>query len=114
MSEPEVESRLEAAAELAVQIASGDLQARLPLSGGGDQIDAVVAALNMLAEELQHERRSRRQAEELLQDELDGYEHAPALFCSFDGQSLNVEKCNQTLAAALGCSKPAILSRSVL
>lgn len=115
MSEsPELESRLEAAAELAVQIASGDLQARLPLSGSGDPIDAVVTALNMLAEELQHERRSRRQAEELLQDELDGYEHAPALFCSFDAQSLQVEKCNQTLAAALGHSKPALLARSVL
>jgi two-component system, cell cycle sensor histidine kinase and response regulator CckA len=114
MTASQVEARLEAAAELAVQIASGDLQARLPLSGDNDSIDAVVAALNMLAEELQHERRSRRQAEELLQDELDGYEHAPALFCSFDVQSLHVEKCNQTLAAALGCSKPAILAGSVL
>ncbi len=114
MTAAEFESRLEAAAELAVQIASGDLQARLPLTGEGDHIDAVVAALNMLAEELQHERSSRRRAEELLQDELDGYEHAPALFCSFDAQSLTVEKCNQTLAAALGCSKPAILGRSVL
>ncbi|MEY2931450.1 MAG: hypothetical protein RL033_2199 [Pseudomonadota bacterium] len=110
----QLESRLEAAAELAVQIASGDLQARLPISGSGDPIDAVVTALNMLAEELQHERRSRRQAEELLQDELDGYEHAPALFCSFDAQSLHVEKCNQTLAAALGHSKPTLLSRPVL
>jgi two-component system cell cycle sensor histidine kinase/response regulator CckA len=110
----DVEQRLEEAADLAMQIASGNLQARLPISTHGDSVDAVVAALNMLAEELQHERHTRRHTEELLQDELDGYEHAPALFCSLDAESLVVEKCNQTLAEALGRPKTRILGRSVL
>jgi two-component system, cell cycle sensor histidine kinase and response regulator CckA len=110
----ELERRLEAAADLAIRIASGDLQVRLPTSEHSDTVDAVVAALNMLAEELQHERQTRRHTEELLQDELEGYEHAPALFCSLDAESLTVEKCNQTLAAALGRPKTSILGYSVL
>jgi PAS domain S-box-containing protein len=110
----ELEHRLEAAADLAMRIASGDLQARAPTSEHADSVDALVAALNMLAEELHEERLSRRRAEALLQDELDGYEHAPALFCSLDAESLVVEKCNQTLAGALGRSKASILGRSVL
>jgi len=115
MSElPSIEQRLEAVSELAVQIASGDLQARLPLSERNDAVDAVVAALNALAEELQDERHSRRRAEELLADELDAYEHAPALLCSLDAENLILEKCNETLTAALGRSKPALLGRSVL
>ncbi|HEU4582482.1 MAG TPA: ATP-binding protein, partial [Polyangiaceae bacterium] len=110
----ELEHRLEAAADLAMRIASGDLQARAPTSEHADSVDAVVAALNMLAEELLEERQSRQRAEALLQDELDGYEHAPALFCSLDAESLVVDKCNQTLASALGRSKASILGRSVL
>ncbi|MEO8178863.1 MAG: response regulator [Deltaproteobacteria bacterium] len=110
----DLQLRLEAVADLAVRIASGDLQVRLPTSEHSDTVDAVVAALNMLAEELQHERQTRRHTEELLQDELEGYEHAPALFCSLDAESLIVEKCNQTLAAALGRPKLSILGRSVL
>ncbi len=112
--ESALEARLEEVADLAVQIASGDLQARLPLSERRDPVDAVIAALNMLAEELQAERFSRRRAEELLQDELEAYEHAPALFCALDAESWFVEKCNRTLAAALGRPKSSILGRSVL
>ncbi len=108
------EQRLDETVELAVQIASGNLEARLLVSERGDPIDAVVAALNMLADELAHERKGRQRAEELLQDELDAYENAPALFCSLDGQSLTIENCNQTLAAALGLPKPQIIGRSVL
>jgi two-component system, cell cycle sensor histidine kinase and response regulator CckA len=109
-----LEQRLEETVELAMRIASGDLEARLAVSDEGDGIEAVITALNLLAEELQHERRSRRRAEELLQDELDAYEHAPALFCSVDGASLCVEKCNETLALLLGMPKAEILGRSVL
>ena len=109
-----LERRLELAAELAVQIASGHLEARAPVTDHGDSIDAVVGALNMLAEELQEERRSRRRAEELLQDELDAYEWGPALFCSLDGDGLAVDSCNQTLASAVGLDKASILGRSVL
>jgi two-component system cell cycle sensor histidine kinase/response regulator CckA len=106
--------RLDTAVELALQIASGDLDARSTVSERGDAIDAVVSALNMLAEELSHERKSRRLAEEALLDEVEAYETAPALFCSLDGESLTVENCNQTLALALGLAKPTIIGRSLL
>ncbi len=109
-----LEERLDSAAQLAVRIASGDLEARSTVSEHGDSIDAVVGALNGLAEELQAERRSRRRAEELLQDEVDAYERAPALFCSLDGVSLAVDSCNQTLAGALGLEKASIVGRSLL
>jgi signal transduction histidine kinase/ActR/RegA family two-component response regulator len=111
---PSVDSRLESAAELALQIAAGDLGARLPVSERGDALDALIVALNMLAEELQEERRSRRSAEESLQDETNAYETAPALFCSLDAQTLLVESCNRTLAAAVGLPKAEIIGRSVL
>jgi two-component system cell cycle sensor histidine kinase/response regulator CckA len=113
-AETSLERRLEAASELALQIAAGDLGARLAISVQGDAIDAVVVALNMLAEELADERKSRQRAEELLQDEIDAYETAPALFCSLDGESLVVENCNATLARALGMAKAEILGRSIL
>jgi signal transduction histidine kinase/CheY-like chemotaxis protein len=107
-------NRLEAAIDLATRIAAGDLDARMVSSDTGDGLDALITALNMLAEELSHERRTRGRAEELLADELDTYEHAPALFCSLDGETLVVEKCNETLAAALERSKEQILGSSVL
>jgi PAS domain S-box-containing protein len=111
---PSFEQRLEAASELALRIAAGDVEVRLPVSARGDAIDAVVVALNMLAEELADERRSRQRAEELLQDEVDAYETAPALFCSLDGDNLVVENCNATLARALGVDKAQIIGRSIL
>jgi two-component system, cell cycle sensor histidine kinase and response regulator CckA len=111
---PPLDRRLESAAELALRIAAGDLGARLPVSERGDAMDAVVVALNMLAEELANERAIRRRAEERLQDEVVAYETAPALFCSLDGESLVVENCNQTLAHAIGASKSEIIGRSVI
>lgn len=108
------DDRLESAAALALQIASGDLEARRSVSNHGDAIDALVSSLNMLAEELQHERKGRRRAEEALQDEVDAYERGPALFCSLDGDSLDVETCNGTLATAVGLPKSQIIGRSVL
>jgi two-component system, cell cycle sensor histidine kinase and response regulator CckA len=111
---PSLEDRLESVAELAVQIAAGNAGARLPVAGSGDALEAVIVALNMLAEELQDERRNRRLAEGSLQDELTAYETAPALFCSLDAPSLCIESCNQTLAAAVGLPKSEIIGRSVL
>ncbi len=111
---PSFEARLASAAELALQIASGNLDARLAVSERGDAIDAVVIALNMLAEELADERRSRQRAEELLQDEVEAYETAPALFCSLDGQRLRIENCNDTLARAVGIAKHELIGRSIL
>jgi PAS domain S-box-containing protein len=111
---PSLEDRLESVAELALQIAAGDADARLSVSESGDALDAVIMALNMLAEELTDERRNRRLAEESLQDELTAYETAPALFCSLDARTLCVESCNQTLATAVGLPKRDIIGRSVL
>jgi signal transduction histidine kinase/ActR/RegA family two-component response regulator len=108
------ETRLVQVSELALQIASGDLDARMPVSVRGDAIDAVVVALNMLAEELADERINRRRAEERLQDEVDAYETAPALFCSLGGHNLVVENCNATLARSLGLDKSQIVGRSIL
>lgn len=108
-----LDRRLESAAELALRIAAGDLAARLPVSERGDAMDAVVVALNGLAEELANERANRRRAEELLLDEVVAYETAPALFCSLDGASLVVENCNQTLAQAIGAAKSEIIGRSI-
>ncbi|HKP55140.1 MAG TPA: response regulator [Polyangiales bacterium] len=107
-------NRLEAAVDLAVRIAAGDLDARLLSSDADDGLDALVTSLNMLAEELGHERRTRERAQELLADELDTYEHAPALFCSLDGETLVVEKCNESLADALARPKQQILGSCVL
>ena len=109
-----LDRRLESAAELALRIASGDLAARLPVSERGDAMDAVVVALNGLAEELASERANRRRAEELLLEEVVAYETAPALFCSLDGASLVVENCNQTLARALGVPKVELIGRSIV
>ena len=106
--------RLEAAVNLATRLAAGDLEARLDASEADDELDALVVSLNMLAEELSHERRTRAHAEELLADELDTYEHAPALFCSLDAETLVVEKCNETLANVLERAEDQIIGTSVL
>ena len=45
--------RLEGLVELVVQLASGNLDARMSLSAASDDIDAVIVGVNMLAEELQ-------------------------------------------------------------
>jgi len=108
------QDRLQAAVELAAQLAAGDLEARLLASDADDELDALIISLNMLAEELGHERRTRARAEELLADELDTYEQAPALFCSLDAATLMVEKCNETLANILERKKEQIIGKSVL
>ncbi len=46
------DSRLDRLVDLVVQIASGDLSARLQPSPAGDSIDGVIVGVNMLAEEL--------------------------------------------------------------
>jgi HAMP domain-containing protein len=45
--------RLERLVDLVVQLAAGDLAARLEPSQAADSVDAVATGLNMLAEELQ-------------------------------------------------------------
>lgn len=105
-----LEQRLEAVVDLVTQLATGQLDARLAPSKRADHLDAVILGLNMLAEELSHEQQQRRYAEELLRDEVEAYEDAPALLCSTT-PDLRIEKCNRTLAKALCETKDQLLGR---
>ena len=57
--------RFDAVERLITELAVGNFSARGDLSGSGDQIDAIVAGLNMLAEDLASGEASRRRAEQL-------------------------------------------------
>jgi len=114
MADDSIGARLDDAVELMVEIASGELSARGEVSDRGDQVDALVAGLNMLAEELDSETVARQHAEELLRDERHAYETVPGLLCSVDSVDLEVIKCNQTLALAVGSTKEKLVGRSIL
>ncbi len=99
MSDPSIAAAL----ELLTRIATGEPGARGELVDGAEheEVNALIVGLNMLAEDLEHEREQRRRAESLLQDERDSYDRSPALFCSVDAATLTILKCNQTLANTL-------------
>jgi len=94
------------------RLATGELDARMAVEGGRDELDAVAVGLNMLGEQLQVQAESVQRAEGLLQDALDLYEDAPAMFASI-GLDLRIIKCNQTLARVLGRHKQELLGRPV-
>ena len=52
MSDPIDERRLDDLVDLIVQLASGDLSARMQPSPARDSVDAVITGINLLAEEL--------------------------------------------------------------
>ncbi|MCB9566643.1 MAG: response regulator [Myxococcales bacterium] len=106
--------RFHAAIDMTVRVAAGELGVRIAPSPAGDELDALLNGLNMLTEELEAEHARRLRAEGLLDDEVDAYENAPAFFCSVAGDTLVIEKCNQTLATALGRTKEELIGRSVL
>jgi two-component system cell cycle sensor histidine kinase/response regulator CckA len=106
----ETRRRLEAVVELVSQIAEG-ADARLPVSRHEDELDAVVAALNMLAEDFAFERRAREQAEHQLRDVIEAYEHAPGLFVSVSADDRTIIKCNATLAARLGRTRESLVGQ---
>ena len=106
------DQRWAAVQEQITLLASGHLDARMPATGGRDELEAVAVGLNMLGEQLQTQAESVDRAEGLLQDALDLYENAPAMFASI-GRDLRVVKCNQTLAETLGLHKQAILGSHV-
>lgn len=110
----ELDARLDAAIQLMMRIASGESSVRGETRGTGDRVDALIVGLNMLAEELEAAEAARARAEELLRDELDAYDRAPGLFASLHGETLEVLKCNRTLADRLGSTKDRLLGRSVL
>jgi PAS domain S-box-containing protein len=82
-------------------IAEGRFEARGAVGPDRDELDAVVACLNVLAEDFGVEVSRRERAEASLRDALDGFEHAPALLCSVDAASGTVLRANATLARTL-------------
>jgi len=54
MTEPLDDKRLEQLVDLIVQLAAGDLSARLEPSEAADSVDAVITGINLLADELDH------------------------------------------------------------
>ncbi|MEP6563290.1 MAG: diguanylate cyclase, partial [Nakamurella sp.] len=54
MTEPLEDNRLEQLVDLIVQLAAGDLSARLDPSEAADSVDAVITGFNLLADELDH------------------------------------------------------------
>ena len=52
MSDPIDERRLDDLVDLIVQLASGDLSARMQPSPARDSVDAVITGINLLAEEI--------------------------------------------------------------
>jgi len=54
MTEPHDDNRLEQLVDLIVQLAAGDLSARLEPSEAADSVDAVITGINLLADELDH------------------------------------------------------------
>ncbi len=105
--------RIAAIIELAIRLAQGDSSARMPSPQSDDDIDALGAALNMLGEELEKQSSLRQKAEGLLEDSVDLYENAPAMFASVDVNSRHILKCNDTLASVLGYHKEEIIGRSL-
>ena len=101
--------RLDALVEFILAITAGDFQAQHPITEHRDEIDAVAVSLNMLAQEFAAERRRRQEAEEDLRDAIEGYDAAPAMFCSVDAETLTVVQCNRTLAEQLGRPRDTIL-----
>ena len=97
--------RIPAILELVTKLAAGDLTARRELGEGLDALDAVIAGLNMLGEELTRQAEQRQRAEGLLEDAVDLYENAPAMFCSLEGPNHRIIKCNRTLAESLGAAE---------
>ncbi len=112
--DPDQEARLQRIQELIFRIAGGEHDAREKISPAHDEIDAVLVAVNVLAEELQVAHTARERAEALLRDEHEAYDEAPGMFCSVSADDLRVVKCNQTLADALGRDKEDLIGRSVL
>jgi len=111
MDAPHLDPQFAQVLVLMSRLADGAFESRGAVPTGDDNIDALLTGLNILGEELQHQSKCRVRAEGLLQDALDHYEHAPAYFCSVDVVGLDIVKCNQTLATALGLSKEAVLRR---
>jgi two-component system cell cycle sensor histidine kinase/response regulator CckA len=108
----ETRARLEDLIEQVAGIAEGDFVPRGRISDRHDEIDAVVASLNVLAEDFGVERARRERAELQLRDAADGYENAPALFCSVEPRSpWIVVQANATLLRSLGIERKGVIGQ---
>jgi two-component system, cell cycle sensor histidine kinase and response regulator CckA len=67
----EADLRIEAILELLMRLAAGDLHARVEHSGTGDELDAIIESINMLAEELAASTISRGFLENVLRSMVD-------------------------------------------
>ncbi|MBX7196570.1 MAG: response regulator [Sandaracinaceae bacterium] len=103
--------RLEQVIELASRIATRDFDARGALSPAHDEIDALVACLNIVAEDFALEHSRRAQAEDALRDTIEAYEDAPAMFCSVDASTGLVLQCNRTMERVLGRERAWLIGR---
>ena len=108
------DGRHEALSEQLLALARGDYDARTTPSDSGDELDAIIIGVNMLAEELGIREQRIERAQTIADDAVDHYEHAPAMFASVDVATWNVIKCNQTLADVVGRAKDDIVGRSFL
>ncbi len=111
---PPLDARLRTAQELILRIAAGDYGARADYSAARDELDATIAAVHMLAEELDAAHGARRRAEDLLRDEREAYDNAPANFCSVAAHDYRILRCNRTLSRTVGAPRKALLGRSLL
>jgi diguanylate cyclase (GGDEF)-like protein len=110
------DARLPELVEFVVQLASGQLEARLAPSPAGDEVDAITVGLNMLAEELQGltfdlEERVHERTQQLA-NAREALEHL-ALYDPLTGvanRALLAERIGQAMRRAdRGASPPAVL-----
>lgn len=93
-------------------LAAMQFRGRLPISGDGSDADALAAALNMLAEELQHSVVSKRELEEqklFLETIIDAI---PGIIFVKDIQGKYIT-CNEGFAKAMGIKKQFILGKTI-
>jgi len=107
----EQRARLEDVTAFVLQLAKGDFAARRTVSARRDDLDAIVAGLNLVAEDFGIEHERRQAAEEALHDTIEAWESAPAMFCSVDATTGQIVQCNRTMERTLDRPRDAIIGQ---
>jgi two-component system cell cycle sensor histidine kinase/response regulator CckA len=110
----DVRARLRGLLAFVSDLAGGDFRGHHPISEHLDELDALGAGLNVLAEDLATERARRAEAEERLRDAVEGYESAPGMFCSVDAASGIVVQCNTTMERWLNRPRSQIVGQPLM
>ncbi len=118
----ELEARVRALTEAAIAVASGQLDAVVPISGEGDDLDALAYALSTLADDLQFERRRRDAAERHSGDVADAFDRSPALHVIVDhvrddrdgASRFVIRRCNGTFASVVGAEPAGLFEQDFL